>query len=429
MNPRYAVAGICLSILSAVWWQNELTSLLGEQALQAGFSCLVTAATGDCSKLWFVGLHQDNEIASLAFYGGIALALYGLVPRKQKPETAHPHDPLSVRVATEINWRLIGVVLSALIVSVIIGIQFIPNSTGTYVERSGPDAWRLTMKESLSGNISGEYETLATDRTTGVLSDDVQPVEGRASWRNVELTVKSNRLFGNSRTGSGSFDDKSIKLQFGRFREQLWRSDIQLFEKKKAEIQADALEMQARVAAFKQKQQSDAARHELIAQLQKVDLKFRDELPNMDRFTTATAGKLEQRYKDISQKMDTVLNSERLIAGIPAASFKRGQIVFELNQGVFATQQNFQNVDLVHGQFNDHVGSLTQQGNEIAAKCQAFADSAGDAETACQAFQKDFATYREKASAMNAALKKLDGIYAATKTHQDQIMAEATSME
>ena len=74
----------CGLTLGATWWWNaELSSRLGREiAREATTECLLNFGTGNCGNLWFVGLHQTNQIASLIFYGGIVTVLSCLFSRK-----------------------------------------------------------------------------------------------------------------------------------------------------------------------------------------------------------------------------------------------------------------------------------------------------------------------------------------------------------
>ena len=70
--------GSAIAILSALWWNGEVTGRLGRVAPQDAFSCLWKLGSGDCGALWFVGLHQENQIAGLMFWFGVVLAGVGL---------------------------------------------------------------------------------------------------------------------------------------------------------------------------------------------------------------------------------------------------------------------------------------------------------------------------------------------------------------
>ena len=77
--------GILIAVAAYVWWSSEL-SRLGPDASKAAFACLIRFGTGACGTLWWVGLHQTNQIASLIFYGGIGFALFGLIKKPKLPQ-------------------------------------------------------------------------------------------------------------------------------------------------------------------------------------------------------------------------------------------------------------------------------------------------------------------------------------------------------
>jgi hypothetical protein len=77
--------GLAMALGTALWWNRELAGALGPRMDAHGFRCLVEIGTGDCQRLWFAGLHQTNQIASIVFYAGILMAVFGLFMSGQEP--------------------------------------------------------------------------------------------------------------------------------------------------------------------------------------------------------------------------------------------------------------------------------------------------------------------------------------------------------
>ena len=75
------VLGGAIAAASAVWWNSEVAGRVGSAAFGDTFDCLWRIGSGDCGKLWFVGLHQENQIAGLVFWLGIVLAVIGFWPK------------------------------------------------------------------------------------------------------------------------------------------------------------------------------------------------------------------------------------------------------------------------------------------------------------------------------------------------------------
>ncbi len=73
--PLLFWGGIIIAALVLVWWYNEVTSWLGGRAGDTAIHCLLVFGLGSCSKLWWVGLHQANQVASVAFYCAVAVAI------------------------------------------------------------------------------------------------------------------------------------------------------------------------------------------------------------------------------------------------------------------------------------------------------------------------------------------------------------------
>ena len=84
--------GLAAAIGSIVWWQAELSDVLGPNT-SGGFECLLNFGTGECHQLWFVGLHQTNQIASLIFYGGVAAIIAGLATQRPRSTTEADEKP------------------------------------------------------------------------------------------------------------------------------------------------------------------------------------------------------------------------------------------------------------------------------------------------------------------------------------------------
>ena len=76
-NGRMALGG-AIAILTSLWWYYEVAGRLGRIAFQTTFTCLAKVGAGDCTALWFVGLHQENQIAGVVFWIGVALGISGL---------------------------------------------------------------------------------------------------------------------------------------------------------------------------------------------------------------------------------------------------------------------------------------------------------------------------------------------------------------
>lgn len=72
-------AGILGAFLVHGWWYSEIASFIGDAAAQNSFHCLVIAGTEDCAALSLIGLHEENLIASLLYYGFVGLAIWGFV--------------------------------------------------------------------------------------------------------------------------------------------------------------------------------------------------------------------------------------------------------------------------------------------------------------------------------------------------------------
>jgi hypothetical protein len=67
--------GIIIATLILIWWCNEVTLWLGGRASDTAIHCLLVFGLGGCSRLWWIGLHQANQITSVAFYCAIAVAV------------------------------------------------------------------------------------------------------------------------------------------------------------------------------------------------------------------------------------------------------------------------------------------------------------------------------------------------------------------
>jgi hypothetical protein len=76
------LSGILGAVLVSKWWHSEIAARVGEKFARGSFHCLIVAGTGDCASLWWIGLHQENQIASLVFFGAIGLSIWALVKAK-----------------------------------------------------------------------------------------------------------------------------------------------------------------------------------------------------------------------------------------------------------------------------------------------------------------------------------------------------------
>ena len=77
-NNGYMGVGGSTAVLTALWWHEEVAGRVGRVAFDDTLSCLAKVGGGNCGGLWFIGLHQENQIAGLVFWAGVILALVGL---------------------------------------------------------------------------------------------------------------------------------------------------------------------------------------------------------------------------------------------------------------------------------------------------------------------------------------------------------------
>lgn len=75
--------GIAGAIIVPYWWNSEVAARIGDQGARGTFHCLLIFGTGDCVKLWWVGLHETNQFASLVFWGAVGLAIWSLARAKK----------------------------------------------------------------------------------------------------------------------------------------------------------------------------------------------------------------------------------------------------------------------------------------------------------------------------------------------------------
>jgi hypothetical protein len=85
VKPPLIAVGLIITIGFAFWWQSEVRGFVGADVHTYGLRCLLRAGTGNCQDLWLLGMHQTNQIASLGFYAGILMVLFGLLmPGRKK---------------------------------------------------------------------------------------------------------------------------------------------------------------------------------------------------------------------------------------------------------------------------------------------------------------------------------------------------------
>jgi hypothetical protein len=70
---------IMVAVAVALWWRSEVANWLGDQGARGSFHCLVFVGTGNCRQLWWIGLHQTNQFASIAFWAAIVTAIWTLI--------------------------------------------------------------------------------------------------------------------------------------------------------------------------------------------------------------------------------------------------------------------------------------------------------------------------------------------------------------
>ena len=89
-SSRLAFAGLFLAIGTAAWWHEELVGWIGNVGLVWSLRCLATFGTGECEKLWFVGMHQTNQTASIVFWAGVVAMVMGFGARHSQ---SNPNNP------------------------------------------------------------------------------------------------------------------------------------------------------------------------------------------------------------------------------------------------------------------------------------------------------------------------------------------------
>lgn len=81
-SSRLAFLGFLVAIGTAAWWHEELVGWIGNVPFVWSLKCLAMFGTGECEKLWFVGMHQTNQTASLVFWAGAVVAVVGMGARR-----------------------------------------------------------------------------------------------------------------------------------------------------------------------------------------------------------------------------------------------------------------------------------------------------------------------------------------------------------
>ncbi len=77
--------GLLIAVGTALWWHSEVVHTFGNNTPAGGYRCLMLVGTGNCHQLWLSGLHQTNVTASVIFYGGLLMAIFGgLMPKQRK---------------------------------------------------------------------------------------------------------------------------------------------------------------------------------------------------------------------------------------------------------------------------------------------------------------------------------------------------------
>lgn len=86
MKVAVIFIGLAIAFGTALWWNREVADAFGPHTDVHSFQCLAEIGTGDCQRFWFVGLHQTNQTASIVFYAGILMAVFGLLMPRQEPD-------------------------------------------------------------------------------------------------------------------------------------------------------------------------------------------------------------------------------------------------------------------------------------------------------------------------------------------------------
>lgn len=74
--------GLLGAFLIVGWWHSEVASRVGDALAEGSLNCLITMGAGSCAQLWWIGLHQENQIASVLFYVAAGVAVWALLQGK-----------------------------------------------------------------------------------------------------------------------------------------------------------------------------------------------------------------------------------------------------------------------------------------------------------------------------------------------------------
>jgi hypothetical protein len=228
--------------------------------------------------------------------------------------------------------------------------------SGTYVGTGANSAFLIQIVETAGGQLTGRYEQTLLEPSGGKLDQITFSMTGASNGQTIVVTMSGAQLLSGSITASGTIQGSLLHLSGsgtgGNVDLNLSKSDEVTYK-----MQVAKLSLRGRQVI------ESTAKAELLARLSKLTQDMATDSgaieAQLDKFPP-----IEQRFRVITEMMDTALARERSIFGSGQASAAKGQIGVAINQGGVEAEQL-------------HV-SLQDAGRDMVAKLQPLVSSAND---------------------------------------------------
>lgn len=244
--------------------------------------------------------------------------------------------------------------------------------SGSYIAKFTNGIYWLQLVETPDRHLTGQFDTLVLG-TDGKVAYDNLSVTGAADGDKISVLLKPISLLPFTVTASGALDGDKLTLSGGftggqpstvvlvRTEASEYQAQVKAINTQSQRILAAKAEADARENAAQQKRNRIAKLGQLVSE--------------MEHFSAVVNAQIkkpwvEKRYHDITSRMQEYLKAQRQLVNNPGASFKRSQISYAIDQGVFATDQVHNGVQSDQGYFTANVEPLMKQATEAERGCE-----------------------------------------------------------
>lgn len=293
--------------------------------------------------------------------------------------------------------------------------------SGTYVARGSNSAFLVAIVETASGQLTGRYEQTVL-QPSGRLDQVIASITGASDGQTLVVTIKpnTNQLFSSNITASGTIQGAVLHLSGGGGDGS--KIDLNLAKSDEAAYRAEVADLINQARAINEAR----AQADQLAHLNDLTKKMITGSASADA-QLVKFSPIEQRYRAITEWMNTALARQQSIYGDGQASLARGQVRLAINQAGMEAAQLHSGIQGSNQEIGAQIQLLIKSAVDFSQRCQS--DEAGqnvDLHAACLKFLDAAKKFKQSIETLGRAFDHAEQVWVEERRKQDNIIQIAS---